>query len=212
MSQISCIDRVPIPIETWAYNIHASSKCPIDVQTIAHLLQKECQSQSHHRRGTPDHVLIPLDGDLLEALCRRIVNQVLDAVDGVEDKGPGQRHLDAALDDQWQTGKGGGHGQGLEVPAGQGRDQVADAVGVQAAREEHAREALEDGAAKEGLVLVVDLEVRAYGADTALGGQLGLGLVVGHGLGGGRAAEVEGRGQDGCLDGGILGEGGWLRD
>lgn len=99
------------------------------------------------------------------------------------------------------------------MPAGQGRDQVADAVGVQAAREEHARETLPDGAAEEGLVLVVDLEVRAHGADAALGGQLGLGLVVGHGLGGGGAAEVEGRGGNDGLDGGILGEeGGWLRD
>lgn len=141
------------------------------------------------------------------------MNQVLDAVQSVENKRPGQRHLDASLDDKRQASKSGGHRQGLEVPAGQGRDQVADAVGVQAAREEDARKTLPDGAAEEGLVFVVDLEVRAHGPDATLGGKHGLCLVVGHGLGGGGAAEVEGRAQDGGLDGGILGkEGGRLRD
>lgn len=72
---------------------------PFTLQTIAYILQKECQSQRHDCRGTPDHVLISLNGDLLEALRRRIVNQVLDTVDSVEDKWPSQRHLNAALDD-----------------------------------------------------------------------------------------------------------------
>ena len=91
------------------------------------------------------------------------MDEVLDAVDAVEDKGPGEGDLDAALDGEGQSGEGGGDAGGLEVPPREGRDQVADRVGVERAREEHAREALPDGRAEEGLVLVVDLEVGGHG-------------------------------------------------
>lgn len=185
------------------------------MQTIAHILQKECQRQCQNCRATPDKVLVLLNSNLLESLRRGIVNKVLNAIQGVENKRPGQCHLDSSLDNQWQSCKGGSNRKGLQVPASQGSDQVADAVGVQAAREEHAREALPDGAAEEGLVLVVDLEVWAHRAGAALGGEQSLRVGLAHGLGGGCAADLEGGGRhDGGLDsGGILGqEGRWLRD
>lgn len=120
------------------------------------------------------------------------MHQVLDAVDSVEHERPCQRHLYTTLDQQRQSREGSSHGGGLEVPAGERGDQVADAVDVQAAGEEHAREALEDGRAEKGLLLVVDLEVGGHGAIEALFGEEGLRFADGHGLGGGCAAGWEG--------------------
>lgn len=129
------------------------------------------------------------------------MDEVLDAVDAVEDEGPGEGDLDAALDGEGQGGEGGGDAGGLEVPAGEGRDQVADRVGVQGAREEHAREALPDGGAEEGLVLVVDLEVGRHRPLQPLLGQDGLAVRRRQGLRRGGADLVGRREGGGCEEG-----------
>lgn len=129
------------------------------------------------------------------------MDEVLDAVDAVEDKRPGEDDLDAALDGKGERGKGGGDAGGLEVPAGEGRDQVADRVGVEGAREEHAREPLPDGGAEEGLVLVVDLEVGGHGPLQPLLGQDGLAVRRRHGLRRRRADLVRRREGGGCEEG-----------
>lgn len=175
-----------------------------------HPLQKECQAHGDNRASSPDNVLVLLYRRLPEALGGGVVDQVLDTVDGVVDERPGERHLDAALDKERQGGEGGGHAGGLDVPAGQGRDQVADGVGVQAAGEEHAGETLPDGAPQEGLALVVDLQVGGDGPDAALAGEEGIGLGVGQGLGRG-GADLRGR-EAGGADGAGGEEYGWLRD
>lgn len=143
---------------------------------------------------------------------------MLDAVDGVVDEGPGEGELDTALYKQRQAGEGGGDAGRLKVPAGEGRDEVAYAVGVQRAGEEHAGEALPDGAAEEGLVLVVDLQVWGHRPAQALLGKQRLCVRGRQGLrrggppnlegrregtleGGGRRGE-EGRGLGGCSEGG----------
>lgn len=144
---------------------------------------------------------------------------MLDAVDGVVDKRPGEGQLDGALGGQRQGGEGGGDAGGLEVPAGQGGDEVADRVGVQAAGEEHAREALPDGAAEEGLLGVVDLEVGGDGPDAALAGEEGIGVGVRQGLrqgglaprgGGGGGPDLLGGREAGRADGVGGEEGGCL--
>lgn len=96
---------------------------------------------------------------------------MLDAVESMVHEGPGQSHFDAALDQERQTREGGGDAEALQVPAGEGRHQVADAVGVERAGEEHAREPLPDGAAEVRLLLVVDLEVRRHGPPKPLRGE-----------------------------------------
>lgn len=165
------------------------------------LLQQEGKAQRQHGARTPDEVLVLLDGGLPEALGGGVVDEVLDSVDAVEDKGPGEDDLDAALYGKGQGGEGGGDAGGLEVPAGEGRDEVADRVGVEGAREEHAREALPDGGAEEGLVLVVDLEVGGDGTLQALLGQDGLAVGRGQGLRRG-GADLEGRREGGgCEEG-----------
>lgn len=112
---------------------------------------------------------------------------MLDAVEEVEDERPGNRQLETTLDHHGQGGEGGGHAGGLEVPAGQGSDNVGDGVAVQAAGEDHAGEALEDGAAEEGLALVVDLEVGRDGAGAPLLCEEAVGIGMAQGLGRGRA-------------------------
>lgn len=128
------------------------------------------------------------------------MHQVLNSVDPVEHERPCQRDLHTTLDQQRQAGERSRDGGGLEVPAGQRSCQVADAVDVQPAGEDHAREALEDGRAEEGLLLVVDLEVGGDRAVQALLCEEGLRFAGGHGLGGGRAAgweRREGGGEEG---------------
>lgn len=99
------------------------------------------------------------------------------------------------------------------MPPGQGGDQVADTVGVETAGEEHAGETLPDGAAQEGLLLVVDLEMGADGPVETLLREEGLAFGGCQGLGGGIATNLEGGWEDGLDGGGILGEeDGWLRN
>lgn len=77
------------------------------------------------------------------------------------------------------------------MPTRERRDQVADAVGVETAREDHAGEALEDGRAEPGLVLVVNLKMGGDGASEALLCEEVLRLAGRHGLGGCGAAGLE---------------------
>lgn len=119
------------------------------------------------------------------------MDQVLDSIEAVKDKRPRQPHLNATLDQERQRRESRRHGSALQVPARQRRDQVADAVGVQATSEDHAGETLEDGRAKPGLVLVVDLEVGRDGPSEALLRKEGLRLAGRHGLGGCGAAGLE---------------------
>lgn len=165
------------------------------------LLQQECKTQCNHGARPPDEVLVLLDGGLAEPLGGGVVDEVLDAVDAVEDERPGEDDLDAALDGEGQRGEGGGDAGGLEVPTREGRDEVADRVGVEAAREEHAREALPDGGAEEGLVLVVDLEVGGHGPLQPLLGQDGLAVCGRHGLRRGGADLQRRREGGGCEEG-----------
>lgn len=92
-----------------------------------------------------------------------------DAVEGVEGKRPGDEELDAGLDGKGEGTERGDEGGGLEVPAEEGSGEVGGAEDVEAAREAGAGEALPDGAAEEGLLLVVDIEVGGDGAVEALG-------------------------------------------
>lgn len=129
------------------------------------------------------------------------MDEVLDAVDAVEDERPGEDDLEGALDGEGQGCECGGDAGGLEVPPGEGRDEVADRVGVQAAGEEHAREALPDGGAEEGLILVVDLEVGGHGPLQPLLGQDGLTVGGRHGLRRGGAHLQRRREGGGCEEG-----------
>lgn len=178
---------------------HATNVQPTPPQLIH--LQKESKTQSHDCARPPDKVLVLLDCGLPEALGGGVMDEVLDAVEAVEDKGKGEGHLEAALDDDGQGGEGGGDAGGLEVPASERGDEVADRVGVERAREEHAREALPDGGAEEGLVLVVDLEVRRHRPLQPLLGQDRLAVRWRQGLRGG-GADLEGRREGrGCEEG-----------
>lgn len=210
------IPRCWIPIKYIMYT-RASSEFHTDRLTVSipplcpslHPLQKESQSNRDDRATTPDNVLVLLYRRLPEPLSRGVVDQVLDTIDSVVNKRPCERQLHAALDKKRQGGKGGSHAGGLEVPAGEGRDQVADGVGVQAAGEEHAGETLPDGATQESLALVIDLQVGGDGPGAALAGEEGIGLGVAQGMGGG-GAELRGR-EAGRADGIGGEEDGWLR-
>lgn len=78
------------------------------------------------------------------------------------------------------------------MPAGKRGNEVADAVAVQAAGEEHAGETLPDGVAEVGLFLVIDLKMGRDGPVEALGGEDGLAVAWAHRLGGGGASNLEG--------------------
>lgn len=131
------------------------------------------------------------------------MHQVLNSIDTVEHKRPRESHLDTALDHKGKRCKSSSHRGALQVPTCQRRDQVADAVGVQATREDHAGEALEDGRAEPGLVLVINLEMGGDGASETLLCEEGLRLAGRHGLGGCGAASLE-DGRCGCEEGGGL--------
>lgn len=166
-------------------------------------LQQKCQSQCHHCRSSPDNVLVPLDNNLPESLGSAVVHQVLNAIDTVEHKRPGQSHLDTTLDHKGKRCKSSGHRGALQVPARERRDQVADAVGVETTRKDHAGEALEDGRAEPGLVLVVNLKMGGDGSSKTLLREEVLRLAGRHGLGGCGAASLE-DGRCGCEEGGGL--------
>lgn len=93
-----------------------------------------------------------------------------DTVDGMEDERPGHGELQRTLDRERQGAEGGDQRGGLEVPADQGRGEVGEGVAVEEAGEGGAGDALPDGTAEVGLLLVVDLEVRGDGAAEALAG------------------------------------------
>lgn len=209
-----CVVLLPnhcIPITPGVSYVHAQKRPgPTNTNTTAAdpstilrsiLLQQEGKTQRHHGARPPDQVLVLLDGRLPEALRGGVVDEMLDAVDAVEHKGPGERDLDPALDGEGQGRECGGDAGGLEVPAGEGRDEVANRVGVERSREEHSREALPDGGAEEGLVFVVDLEVGGHGPLQPLLGQDGLAVRRRQGLRRGGANLVRRREGRGCEEG-----------
>lgn len=125
-------------------------------------LLQEQQANGGDDRGAPDHVT-PLDDGLLGEADGEVVDEVPDAVVEVEDERPGGDELDARLGGDGQGGEGGDQRLALEVPAQQRRRQVGGRVDVQRPAQPGAREPLPDGAAEVGLLLVVDLQVRADG-------------------------------------------------
>lgn len=120
--------------------------------------------------GDPDVAGQGLEPGPLES-PGRVPDEVADAVEGVEGEGPGDEELEPALCEGGPGAHGGGDAGRLEVPARQRGGQVGGAEAVQGRRQERARDALPDGAAEEGLLVVVDPEVRAYGPAEALLGQ-----------------------------------------
>lgn len=65
-----------------------------------------------------------LDDLLVGNSTSKIPHQVAHTVHAVVDEGEGHNGLEADLGEERKSGKSGGHGSGLEVPAQQRRDQV----------------------------------------------------------------------------------------
>lgn len=105
------------------------------------------------------------------------------SVNSMEHKRPRSNELDTRLRRQRQTGESRNERLALQVPAGQRSDQVRGAVQVQKTAETGTREALPDGTAEIGLLLVVDGEVGGDGALEALLVEEGAGVGGGDFLG-----------------------------
>lgn len=144
-------------------------------------LQKQ-EPQGSHNRSTPNYPATSNDSHLVEPPTH-IIRRMSDSIDGMENQRPRNRELQAGLDRDGQAGEGGDQRGRLQVPAGQGRGEVGEAVAVEQAGETHAGEALPDGAAEVGLLLVVDLQVGGDGALEALGVEDGFGVGLGEVLG-----------------------------
>lgn len=127
-------------------------------------LKEESKVRPTHNRRAPD---IPprLDNLLPLEPLPQIKHQMPDTVQRMERKRPRGEELDRALDSKGERAKRRRQRRALEVPADEGGRQVCRRKHVQAAAEGRAREALPDGAAEPGLLLVVDLEV---GGDRAV--------------------------------------------
>jgi len=152
-------------------------------------LHEESKIQTTNNRRTPE-VPTSLDDRRPSKAHTDIKSQMSHAVNGMEDKGPSDEELEAALDGHRQSGGGGDKGSGLEVPAHEGSGEVSDGGSIQSAGEAGAGDALPRRTAEPGLLLVVDLEMGGDGAgETLLGEKSG-------GIGGGDLVGLEGSGLD----------------
>lgn len=161
---------------------------PLPFPTLHHPSQlnnseEESEVQPAHNRRAPD-VPPALDDRLPLEPNTHVKHQMPDTIKRVEGERPGGQELGGALDGDRQRAERRRQRRALEVPAHQRGRQVSRREDVQRAAEAGAREALPDGTAEEGLLLVVDLEVRGHGAVEALLGQEGVGVGGGEFLSG----------------------------
>ena len=146
-------------------------------------LHAKGESQATDDARHPEGNLPPHNLGLGEADAE-VVDEVLDAVDEVEDEGEPQRELDGALGEEGPGPEGGGEAGAADVPPEQGRGEVEREVDVGCPREGAAGDAGPGRGAEPRLLELVDAEVGGDGAAEALGGEDGVAL--GRGGAGGR--------------------------
>ncbi len=122
-----------------------------------------------------------------------------DPIEAVKRKREGHQHLQRQLDDQGPRRKRRRHGRGVKVPAEERRDEVGGAEEVEAAAQHGAGDAVQgrEGPAHLG---PVDAQVGRHGAMEALGGEDGVGVGFGGGLGCGGSSGRVVRVREGVVD------------
>ncbi len=108
---------------------------------------------------------------LLGEALEQVVAQMAHAVDEVEDEGEAEADLDEALDGKGEGGEAGDQALGLDVEAGERRDQVGEEVGVGGAGERAAGDAGPGRGGEPRLRALVDAQMGGDGTQQTLLGE-----------------------------------------
>lgn len=131
------------------------------------ILQESNQANGSEETSSPD-VLVGLDNSRLGETLASVVQEVLEAADGVVDEGEAQRELDAALDGEGETGGEAGDACALEVESDKRSDEVGEGEAVHGRGEGAAGDSVPGGATEPCLLDLVDGQMGRDGTVEAL--------------------------------------------
>lgn len=131
------------------------------------ILQESNEANSSEETGSPD-VLVGLDNSRLGETLASVVQEVLEAADGVVDEGEAQRELDAALDSEGQTSGEAGDACALEVKSDKRGGEVGEGETVHGRGEGAAGDSVPGGATEPCLLYLVDGQMGRDGTVEAL--------------------------------------------